>query len=92
VITLRTLREKEYPVWDAAHRAEYARGLVEHAIDENERGRGYGGAAMRALEDDVRPLGYDKVGLNIWGGDEVARELYRSLGWAEESVHMRKRL
>ena len=47
---------------------------------------------MTALEDEVRRLGHDTVGLNVWGGNEVARGLYRSLGWAEESVHMRKSL
>ena len=30
VIALRRLREDEYEAWDAAHRAEYGRGLVEH--------------------------------------------------------------
>ena len=150
MIALRRLREDEYPAWNAAHQAEYVRGLVEHAgltrehaeakaardvafvladgaatkdtwiwaveadgrrvgsvfvgirdgglwlyditIDEAERGKGYGRGAMTALEDEVRRLGYDTVGLNVWGGNEVARGLYRSLGWAEESVHMRKNL
>jgi ribosomal protein S18 acetylase RimI-like enzyme len=150
VIVLRPLREDEYQAWDAAHRAEYARGLVEHVgmpreqaeakverdvpqvlpqglatpstwiwavedegrvvgtvflgvrdggawlyditVAEGERGKGYGRAAMTALEDEVRALGYDTIGLNVWGGNDVARGLYRSLGWAEESVHMRKRL
>ena len=32
------------------------------------------------------------IALNVWGANEVARGLYSSLGWAEESVHMRKRL
>ena len=151
VIALRRLREDEYAAWDAAHRAEYGRGLVEHAglsreqaeakvardvafvladglatagtwiwaVEEDGRarrqrlprrprrrrlalrhhdrrrrsaGKGYGRAAMTALEDEVRALGYDTIGLNVWGGNEVARGLYRSLGWAEESVHMRKSL
>ena len=61
-------------------------------IDEAERGRGYGRAAMTALEDEVRALGHATIGLNVWGGNEAARGLYRSLGWAEESVHMRKQL
>ena len=30
--------------------------------------------------------------VDVWGGNEVARGLYRSLGWDEQSVHMRKRL
>ena len=150
MIALRPLRDDEYDAWDAAHRAEYERGLVEHVgmpreraaakverdlgyvlpdglatantwiwsveddgrvvgtvflgvrdggawlyditIAEDERGKGYGRAAMTALEDEARALGYDTIGLNVWGGNDVARGLYRSLGWAEESVQMRKTL
>jgi ribosomal protein S18 acetylase RimI-like enzyme len=150
VAALRPLREDEYAAWDAAHRAEYERGLVEHAgltvdaarakvehdipsvlpdglatpdtwiwvveargrrvgtvflgvragraflfditIDPEERGRGYGRAAMVALEDEVRALGHREVVLNVWGGNEVARGLYRSLGYGEQSVQMRKSL
>jgi len=150
VIALRPLREDEYDAWDAAHRAEYGRGLVEHVglprehaeakverdlahvlpeglatantwiwaveddrrvvgtvfvgirdggawlyditIAESERGKGYGRAAMTALENEVRTLGHDMIGLNVWGGNDVARGLYRSLDWAEESVYMRKKL
>ena len=149
-VTLRPLREDEYGAWDAEHRREYARGLVEHAgltqaeaeakvardipaalpdglatpdvhvwaaeadgrrvgtvffglrgteawlyeitIDEGERGRGYGRSAMLALEEEVRALGHDRLALNVWGGNEVARGLYRSLGYAEQAVHMRKLL
>ncbi|HWN22130.1 MAG TPA: GNAT family N-acetyltransferase [Gaiellaceae bacterium] len=66
--------------------------LYDITIDEIERGRGYGRAAMLALEDEARALGYDRLALNVWGGNEVARGLYRSLGYAEDSVHMHKRL
>ena len=66
--------------------------LYDITIDASERGRGYGRAAMLALEDEVRKLGHRDVTLNVWGGNEVARGLYRSLGYVEESVHMRKRL
>jgi ribosomal protein S18 acetylase RimI-like enzyme len=150
MIVLRPLREDEFASWDAAHRVEYQRGLVELAgmsperaaakvahdvpavlpaglatenvriwaveaderkvgtvflglrdgaawlyditIDESERGRGYGRAAMEALEAEVRLLGRDSLALNVWGGNAVARGLYRSLGYVEESVHMRKPL
>ena len=47
---------------------------------------------MTALEDELRALGHTRVGLNVWGANEVARGLYRSLGWIEESVHMRRQL
>jgi GNAT superfamily N-acetyltransferase len=66
--------------------------LYDITIAEGERGKGYGRAAMTALEDEVRALGHATIGLNVWGGNDVARGLYRSLGWAEESVHMRKTL
>lgn len=66
--------------------------LYDITIEAGERGRGYGRAAMLALEDELRALGHESVALNVWGGNEVARGLYRSLGYAEQSVHMRKRL
>ena len=66
--------------------------LYDIVIDEAERGRGFGRAAMLALEDEVRALGHDSIGLNVWGGNLVARSLYQSLGYAERAVHMRKTL
>jgi ribosomal protein S18 acetylase RimI-like enzyme len=66
--------------------------LYDITIAEAERGRGFGRAAMLALEDEVRSLGFDKLLLNVWGGNEVARSLYSSLGYAEVSVWMKKRL
>jgi ribosomal protein S18 acetylase RimI-like enzyme len=66
--------------------------LYDITIDEAERGRGYGRAAMLVLEDEVRGLGFDALGLNVWGGNEVARGLYRSLGFREVSVGMKKQL
>jgi GNAT superfamily N-acetyltransferase len=66
--------------------------LYEIEIEESVRGRGLGRAAMLAFEQRARELGAERVTLNVFGGNEVARSLYRSLGYAEESVHMRKRL
>ncbi len=66
--------------------------LYDITIDPGERGRGVGRAAMLALEEEARALGHGSVGLNVWGGNAVARGLYRSLGYVEESVHMRKQL
>jgi ribosomal protein S18 acetylase RimI-like enzyme len=66
--------------------------LYDITIAEAERGRGYGRAAMLALEDEVRGLGFDALALNVWGGNEVARGLYRSLRFGEVAVGMKKRL
>ena len=61
-------------------------------IREGFRGRGYGKQGMLLLEDEVRKLGLDHVALNVFGGNDVARSLYRSLGYAETAVWMRKAL
>ena len=66
--------------------------LYEIDLDERVRGRGLGRAAMLAFEELLRERGAAKVALNVFGGNERARGLYRSLGYAEESVHMAKRL
>jgi ribosomal protein S18 acetylase RimI-like enzyme len=61
-------------------------------IDEAFRGRGYGRQAMLLAEDEVRRWGLSHIALNVFGGNEVARSLYRSLGYTETAVFMRKTL
>jgi RimJ/RimL family protein N-acetyltransferase len=45
-----------------------------------------------ALEPIARDLGYDEIGLHVFGDNEVARHLYRSSGYVETDVMMRKTL
>jgi hypothetical protein len=40
----------------------------------------------------ARILGIDRIELNVFGGNEVARGLYRSMGYVETSAQMRKDL
>jgi ribosomal protein S18 acetylase RimI-like enzyme len=61
-------------------------------IDETYRGRGLGRAAMELVEQEARRRGLRRIELNVFGGNEVARQLYRSLGYAETSVQMAKEL
>lgn len=61
-------------------------------IDESRRGRGYGKAAMLLAEDEARRRGIDRVALNVFGGNRVARNLYRSLGYEESAITMVKAL
>ena len=56
------------------------------------RGRGHGRAALEALEPVARELGYDAIALHVFGDNTVARNLYRSSGYVETDVSMRKRL
>jgi len=62
------------------------------AIKESERGRGLGRAAMLALEEEAREHGLDRIELNVFGGNAVARRLYASLGYLESAVYMGKSL
>jgi len=66
--------------------------LRESGRDEAFRGRGYGRAALVALEPIVLELGYDTIGLHVFGDNDVARNLYRTSGYLESDVMMRKRL
>lgn len=60
------------------------------AIDAPFRGRGYGRAAMLLAEDEARSLGFRRIELHVFGGNSVARRMYRSLGYVETSVRMAK--
>lgn len=62
------------------------------AIDQAHRGRGYGRAAMKALEPLARSLGYDTIRLHVFGDNAIARGLYQAVGYAETDVTMVKRI
>jgi GNAT superfamily N-acetyltransferase len=66
--------------------------LYDIAVGEAHRGRGVGREAMQLLEAEVRGRGLDRIQLNVFGRNDVARRLYLSLGYAELSVQMAKDL
>lgn len=61
-------------------------------VDEAARGHGWGRELMRYAETWARRRGAARIELNVFGGNAIARHLYSSLGYAESSVHMTKRL
>jgi ribosomal protein S18 acetylase RimI-like enzyme len=61
-------------------------------IDLAQRRRGYGRAAMIEAEAEAARRGIDRIALNVFGGNEGARLLYRSLGYIERAVTMDKTL
>jgi len=66
--------------------------ILDIEVDQAFRGQGYGRAALVALEALARELGYDAIGLHVFGDNEAARALYRSAGYVETDVTMQKRL
>ena len=61
-------------------------------IAEAHRDRGCGKAAMLLAEDEARRRGIDRLALNVFGRNTVARRLYRSLGYDENAIAMSKAL
>ena len=55
-------------------------------VDARWRGRGVGGALVRATIDAARELGAHKVALQVWPHNHVARQLYLRHGFVEEGV------
>jgi ribosomal protein S18 acetylase RimI-like enzyme len=66
--------------------------LYELFIDEPYRRQGLGRRALELFEDDARAQGLPGIDLNVWGGNEAARALYRSAGFGERAVFMSKEL
>ncbi|HET7855756.1 MAG TPA: GNAT family N-acetyltransferase [Gaiellaceae bacterium] len=66
--------------------------LYDIHIEEGARGRGLGREAMLLVEQEARRRGFVEIRLNVFGGNETARQLYRSLEYVEFAIGMRKRL
>jgi GNAT superfamily N-acetyltransferase len=61
-------------------------------VDEDRRGHGWGRELMTYAEQWAREQGATEIGLNVFGGNTVARRLYTSLGYDERSVTMSRKL
>lgn len=61
-------------------------------IEPESRGHGFGEAALATLHDWAREQGYERVGLHVFGSNDVARRLYLRSGYVETNVQMEKRL
>ena len=66
--------------------------LYQFTILEGYRRRGYGIAALRALEEAVWELGLDSIALHVFGHNEAARALYTKAGYVERNITMVKQL
>lgn len=79
-------------LWLVERRDAYEPTLVVYDIDVDEpyRGRGYGKAAMVFVEEEARRRGLARIALHVGGRNDVARNLYRSLGFEENEVAMSK--
>lgn len=61
-------------------------------IEPEFRGHGFGREGMQLFETEVRARGLSEANLTVLGGNDVARSLYRSLGYTERAVFMSREL
>ena len=66
--------------------------LYDFAIAATHRRRGYGAAALRALEELARSMGARQMALNVMGWNAPARALYEKSGFGIAGIGMFKML
>ncbi len=66
--------------------------IYDFLIYEPFRRRGYGEQALRALEEKVKSLGLDTIGLHVFAHNTAARALYEKAGYAVTNINMAKKL
>ncbi len=70
-----------------------ARAFVyDFEIDADQRRKGYGRAALLALDDRAREMGFAEIGLHVFGHNVAARALYEQAGYEVTNVNMSKKL
>ena len=66
--------------------------IFDIAVDEAQRGKGYGKQTMLLIEETAREMGLSKLGLHVFAKNKVARKLYEGLGYEIGSLNMNKNL
>lgn len=66
--------------------------LYDFVIDEAYRGQGYGKQSLSALDEQLRAMGVESIGLHVFGDNIKAQELYKKMGYLITGIHMQKKL
>jgi ribosomal protein S18 acetylase RimI-like enzyme len=64
--------------------------IFDFRIDEQFRGKGYGKQSLLALDELLKSMGADSVGLHVFGDNIVAQELYKKAGYVITNINMKK--
>ena len=91
-IQLEESGEKIGMVW-MKHETPRPHGFIyDIALDEAQRGKGYGKQTMLALEEVAKGLGLKTIGLHVFAKNMAAMKLYKGLGYEVTSQNMTKKL
>lgn len=66
--------------------------IYQIAVEEAERGRGYGRALMQEAANWARDNGFRTLALHVFGGNDIAINLYESLGFVTTDRTMKLEL
>jgi ribosomal protein S18 acetylase RimI-like enzyme len=76
-----------YIPMDPPHREAF---LYNIEIDESYRGKGYGTQALAALDELLKGMEVELLGLHVFGFNTAAFELYKRVGFEVTNINMRK--
>ena len=66
--------------------------IYDFQLDEEFRGKGFGKQALAAMDEELKSMNVQSVGLHVFGDNVNAQELYKKMGFEVTGMHMKKRL
>lgn len=66
--------------------------IFDFVIDETFRGKGFGKQSLSAMDEKLRSMNVETVGLHVFGDNISAQELYKKAGYQITGIHMKKSL
>lgn len=64
--------------------------IYDFRINEEQRGKGYGKQALMALDEKLKSMNVESVGLHVFGDNRTAQELYKKMGFQTTGIQMKK--
>ena len=64
--------------------------IFDFVIDEAFRGKGYGKQALAAMDEKLKSMDVESVGLHVFGDNVAAQELYKKAGFQITDIQMKK--